>query len=116
MRSEWIELPGKGEWERVLPNWRSSFTIPREYWNLWAKDPATTQWSDGDMAVAVEAATKWKDMSWREKLSTSDRLGLNAKGRRDLRYRTQAEAAQQRKAVTQAAEVRRLRLAAERKT
>lgn len=111
-RSEWVELPK--EFERVLPNFRSSMTIPREYWNRWARDPVTTQWDEGDMVMALYLADHWDSVSEQARLSYLDRLGLNAKGRRDLRYRTATEAAAQRKAIANAAEVRRIRLVAER--
>lgn len=105
-RGEWIELPAALD-EPVLPPYQQGMTIPRYFWALWRQDPITTQYEHGDMAAVMYLAKEWALMQHPERRMLMDRLGLSPKARRDLRWRTQLEAEQQREAV---AKVRRLRV------
>ena len=107
-RSEWIELPATLE-KPVLPTYQGHYTVPRRYYGRWRSDPLTTQYNDADLAAMDYLATEWVALPYPERRQMMDRLGLNPKARRDLRWRTQLEAEQQREAV---AKVRKLRIVA----
>jgi len=77
-------------------------------WEGFARDPVTTQYTEADVTTLRYLATEWEPMAHSERRMLMDRLGLSAKGRRDLRWRTQLEAEQQREA---AAKIRKLRVA-----
>ena len=114
---EWVDLPPLEE--PVLPaypiDWyrrdQRANVIPKHIWDLWRIDAATGQWSPGDLALAFELGQTWQTLKPEHRLRATSILGLNAKGRRDLRWREPAEA----KAVerTEQSEVRRLRIVAE---
>lgn len=113
-RGEWVELPELDEF--VLPAYPMAwyapqikpFSIAKWMWDLWRSDPVTSQWSPADLALALELGERYWRFKDGDRLRIITILGLNAKGRRDLRWRMPEEA----KAIerTQTAEVRRLRI------
>lgn len=94
---EWIDLPPltaavlpelpQDEWsERTLRAWRA-----------WRRDPATTQYGDADIQLAIDLAYVYEDWVRRPSASTAgeirqrqDSLGLSPKGRQDRRWRIAA--------------------------
>jgi hypothetical protein len=116
LRGEWVDLPPLSE--PVLPvypaQWVGEQVIPRYVWDLWRQDPVTSQWTPADLAVALEMGSRYYELADSERRLIQTSLGLNAKGRRDLRWRTQLEAKQQVEANAKTAQLRRLRLVAER--
>ena len=67
-------------------------------WEAWRRDPATSQFSSGDISYAVETAYLVEDFQRTRKVTLAseirlrmDGLGLTAKGRRNLRWRFKAE-------------------------
>lgn len=105
-QSEWIDLPEELD-KPILPAYRPSFTIPKEFWELWRKDTITTQYHDVDVAAAVDLAKQWALLPPAEQRLRYTALGVTPAGRRSLRWRTQLEAKQQREAT---AKVKKLRL------
>jgi hypothetical protein len=73
----------------------------------------TSQWSPSDLALALELGERYWRFRDPDRLRILTILGLNAKGRRDLRWRLPEEAQATEKAQT--AEVRRLRIVNEQK-
>ncbi len=71
-------LPG-GAWDDEV----------RDLWNAWRKDPVTSQYSEADVAFALETIRSRQrrpnDLS--EFRLRCDILGLTPKGKRDLRWR-----------------------------
>ncbi len=68
-------------------------TRTRSAWKAWRSDPVTTQYGPAEIQAAVDLAFLYEEMV-RGKLSLlaeirqmQDRLGLNPKGKRDLRWR-----------------------------
>jgi hypothetical protein len=106
---EWIDLPATLD-TPVLPPYGGGMTIPRYFYAFWRDDPITTQYNAADMAAAMYLAREWALMAHPERRMMMDRLGLSPKARRDLRWRTQLEAEQQRQAT---AKVRKLRVVGE---
>ena len=118
--------PAQGEWvdlqplERpVLPVYprawsRREWAMPKWIWDYWRKDSVTSQWAPGDIALALELGENWHTLTPEYRLRVQTMLGLNARGRRDLRWRNPAETASAERANEHAAEVRRLRIVAER--
>lgn len=100
-RGEWIDLPsleapvlpalpkrakGTGAWSART----------RAAWAAWRSDPVTTQYAIADIQGAIDLAFLYED--WvrgkdfaAEIRQRQDRLGLNPKGRRDLRWRAPQE-------------------------
>ena len=105
-RSEWIDLPATLD-QAILPPYQGHYTVPRRYYGGWRSDPLTTQYNEADLVAMDYLATEWVMLPYPERRQLMDRLGLNPKARRDLRWRTQLEAEQQREAVAQ---VRKLRV------
>jgi hypothetical protein len=121
-RGEWVDLPELAE--PVLPpldpahEWHPRTTAQ---WEAWRADPASGMFGPAEVAAAVELAwladefasggnpdLKIQRVSAAELRLRMDGLGLTAKGKRDLRWRTggEQEAA---KAEVPLAEVRELR-------
>jgi hypothetical protein len=103
---EWIDLPpvpkpAKDKPLPALPK-RPAHLGPwsartRAAWAAWREDPATTQYTSGDVAAAIELAWLFEDCvrSPTSRLASeirlrTDGLGLSAKGKRDLRWRASA--------------------------
>jgi hypothetical protein len=119
-RGEWVDLPavtvpvlpelpkrkrGSGPWH------------PRTVavWAAWRQDPASTQYGPAEIAAAIELAWLFEDNVRGERSAPASEvrqrmqaLGLDAKGKRDLRWRTVAET-ETIAAQPKLAEVRRLR-------
>jgi hypothetical protein len=117
--------PARGEWtdlvplsEPVLPaypiDWyrrdQQPFVVPKFMWDAWRSDPVTSQWSSSDAAQALELGQRFYRYKDSERLRVMTYLGLNARGRRDLRWREPQE--QEAVKTTERAEVRRLRIVA----
>jgi hypothetical protein len=115
-RGEWVDLPPLQE--PVLPayppEWTGEQVIPRYVWDLWRQDPVTSQWTPADIATVLEMGQRYYTLADSERRIVQTSLGLNPRGRRDLRWRTQLEASQQVEANAKTAQLRRLRLVAER--
>lgn len=118
--SEWVDLqpldepvlrPYPMDWYR--PELRGQ-VVPKHIWDLWRTDPVTTQWSPADMATVLDLGERFYALRDADRLRVQTYLGLNAHGRRNLRWRNPTETASAEKANARAAEVRRLRIVAER--
>ena len=93
-RGEWVDLPPL---ERpILPELPAGEWSERTQtaWAAWRKDPVTGQYSDADVQAAIDLAYTYEQ--WVREPSAAiaaemrqrqDRLGLNPKGKRDLRWR-----------------------------
>src|SRR5262245_24980198 len=114
--SEWVDLEALEE--PVLPEFpmewhkrdRKPFVVPKWIWDLWRVDPVTSQWSPADIATALELGATWHTLKPEHRLRVQTYLGLNARGRRDLRWRNPTETLRAEEANAKAAEVRRLRI------
>ena len=116
-RGEWVDLDPLAE--AVLPaypmHWYRRdlrpFVVPKYIWDLWRSDPVTGQFSPGDVATALELGEQWARLKPEHRLRVQTYLGLNARGRRDLRWREprETEAA----VKTEIADVKRLRIVSE---
>lgn len=95
-RGEWVNLPPLVD--RVLPELpaRDDGWMPRTgaLWAAWSDDPVTSTFGPSEVAAAVEVAFLHDDYvrdpsaaRIAEIRQWTDRLGLNPKGKRDLRYR-----------------------------
>lgn len=92
-RGEWVELPS--DFDLVLPPYpaawfrrdRREYAIPKWMWDLWRADPVTTQWTPADIATALELGARYFQMDDAIRFRIQTALGLNARGRRDLRWR-----------------------------
>lgn len=118
-RGEWVDLkpletpllkPYPAEWFRRDAR---AWVIPKWIWDLWRSDPVTSQWSPGDHALALEIGRNYYALKPDLRFKMTTALGLNSAGRRNLRWRNAVEAASAEKANEHAAEVRRLRIVAE---
>lgn len=116
-RGEWVDLkpleapvlePYPAAWSR-----RGAGAIPRWLWEIWRTDPVTSQWSPGDRALALEMGASYQRLTPELRLRMQTMLGLNASGRRTLRWRNAAETESQEQANQHAAEARRLRIVAD---
>jgi hypothetical protein len=76
-------------------------------------DPVTGQWSPGDHALALELGANYYAIKPELRFKMQTALGLNASGRRSLRWRNAAETDSAAKADAHAREVRRLRIVAD---
>jgi hypothetical protein len=117
-RGEWVELEAlKGPVLPLLPkrgkgegSWSPR---TRAVWAAWRADPATSQYGPAEVAAAVElawifeAAVRGEERASEVRLRM-DGLGLSAKGKRDLRWRSPTEQKPS-AAPVRLAEVRRLR-------
>lgn len=93
--------PSRGEWvdlepltKPVLPELPGEEWSPRTRvaWAAWRADPVTSQYSSADVQAAIDLAyvyEQWVDgrAVADEVRQRQDRLGLNPKGKRDLRWR-----------------------------
>lgn len=114
--SEWVDLapltapvlpPYPTDWYRdETRHW----AVPKFIWDLWREDPVTSQWSPGDMAIALELGRRFYRLKDADRHRIQCDLGLNAAGRRRLRWRNPTETARAIEANEKAAEVRRLRI------
>src|SRR4051812_39116360 len=98
--------PARGEWvdlaplrEPVLEPYPAAWyrhgvregAIPKWLWDKWREDPVTSQWSPGDHALALELGCNYAGYNPALRFKIQTALGLNAMGRRSLRWRNQAE-------------------------
>lgn len=102
------QTPSRGEWQdcpplraRVLPplprrgQGEGSWSVrAKRMWEAWSKDPVTAFFGPSEIAQAVELAFLFEELvreptppKSAEVRQWSDRLGLNPKGKRDLRFR-----------------------------
>lgn len=99
LRGEWVDLPPL---ERtVLPalpagDWSQR---TRDAWAAWSKDPVTAQYSDADIQASIDLAYVYEQWVKEPTIAIAaeirqrqDRLGLNPKGKRDLRWRVKEPA------------------------
>jgi hypothetical protein len=117
--SEWVDLEPLTE--PLLPAYPMHWyqrdlrhaVVPKHIWDLWRADPVTSQWSPGDLATVLELGQAFYEIkvSDRHRIQTS--LGLNATGRRQLRWRIPIETERAEQANAKAAEVRRLKIVRE---
>ena len=94
-RGEWIDLPSlDGPVLPELPagDWSSRTETA---WAAWRKDPVTSQYSGADIQAAIDLAYVYEQWVNEPTIAIAaeirqrqDRLGLNPKGKRDLRRRT----------------------------
>jgi hypothetical protein len=114
--SEWVDLPPLEK--PILPpypaEWfqrnRREFAIPKWMWDMWRQDPVTSQWSPADHAQALELGQDYYLFKPELRLRIQRSLGLNAAGRRQLRWRNVAETESAARADAAAKEARRLRI------
>jgi hypothetical protein len=99
-RGEWIDIDARTIDKPVLPE-MPPFKRPfvpwrwkaRQVWTAWRNDPVTTYWTDSDIEFAIGTLELYDviDGDWTvnaaEIRQREDRLGLNPKGKRDLRFR-----------------------------
>lgn len=115
---EWVDLPPleRPVLEPYPADWYRRGTreeaIPKWIWDLWRRDPVTSQWAPGDHAQALELGRHYYALKPELRFKIQTYLGLNATGRRQLRWRNQAETASAEKADAHAREARRLRIVA----
>lgn len=114
---EWVDLPD--DFEPPLPPYPAAwfrhgqreYAIPKWMWELWRADPVTSQWTPADVATALELGARFYHYDDATRFRIQTALGLNARGRRDLRWRV---ARQTEKTGTDAPrEERRLRIVGE---
>jgi hypothetical protein len=95
-RGEWVDLPPLKE--PVLPElpvtggaqWHPE-TV--EMWTAWRADPVSAQWSEADVAYALQTIRLMDAGAPPNELRLRmDSLGLTPKGKRDLRWRLVSEA------------------------
>src|SRR3954463_8314959 len=113
-RGEWVDLdpltvpllePYPAAWYR---HGVREDAIPKWLWDKWREDPVTSQWSPGDHALALELGANYYGLRAELRFKMQTALGLNASGRRSLRWRTATETQGQVDAVERAKEARRL--------
>jgi hypothetical protein len=115
-RGEWVDLPPlqRPVLEPYPAHWFRrgirEFAIPKWIWDLWRTDPVTSQWSPGDIALALELGQSYYAFKPELRFKLQKALGLNAEGRRSLRWRNAAETDSAAKADAHAREARRLRI------
>lgn len=89
-RGEWVDLPPIDKpFLPELPDgdWGEQTRVT---WELWRKDPATSQYTPGEVAYALDTIRLYDQMtpsSANEIRLRMDGLGLTPKGKKDLRYR-----------------------------
>jgi hypothetical protein len=120
--------PARGEWIDLAPLQKPILdpypvawfrrdvrdaAIHKWMWDLWREDPVTSQWSPGDHALALELGANYYAIKPELRFKMQTALGLNASGRRSLRWRNAAETDSAAKADAHAREVRRLRIVAD---
>lgn len=89
-RGEWVDLeplaapilPEAGDWSGRV----------KRLWDAWREDPVTSQYGPADLAAVWDLADQFEGLSETTQTARLDRLGLTPKGKRDLRWRTVAEA------------------------
>jgi len=114
--SEWVDLPS--EFTPALVPYPAAWyrrdkrgsTVPKWIWDLWRQDPVTTQWSPADHAQVLELGENWFAYKPEHRLRIQTYLGLNARGRRDLRWRNPVETESAARADAYAREARHVRL------
>jgi hypothetical protein len=91
--------PARGEWvdleplvEPVLgPFNREEMTLRERMWNGWRNSPVTSQYGPEDIEAIYELARDYAEMTFADRDRRMSYLGLNPKGKRDLRWRTPNE-------------------------
>jgi hypothetical protein len=109
--------PARGEWvdlepleAPILPGADDKWSgRVKRLWVAWREDPVTSQYGPADLAAIWDLAEQFDGLSESTQTNRMDRLGLTPKGKRDLRWRTVAEAAT---IAKQGATVRRLHVVA----
>jgi hypothetical protein len=89
-RGEWVDLEPLEE-PILIPYDRSWMTVKEKMWNGWRDDPVTSQYSPADIMAIEDLAERWTEMTFADRDRRMDRLALNPKGKRDLRWRTPNE-------------------------
>ena len=93
---EWIDLPAEGRTARVpaLPDHVTLAKRGRAWWKRAWKHPAATQWHLDDRSVVARRAElediwgETKDLRLLAEMRQAETLlGLNAKGRKEMRWR-----------------------------
>ena len=70
---------------------RETMTCKERTWNAWRDSPVTSQYGVEDIEAITQLAELWAELSPIDVDRRMDRLGLNPKGKRDLRWRTPNE-------------------------
>jgi hypothetical protein len=90
--------PARGEWvdlepleEPILDEFGPNMTCPAWLWEAWRADAVTSQYGEADIAAITLLAEEWTELTPADQDRRMDRLGLNPKGKRDLRWRTPNE-------------------------
>jgi hypothetical protein len=123
LRGEWVDLEplNKPVLEiSPVPEAADWHERTKRLWRAWRDDPVTSQWSQADIAAAIDVAIEYDHWVKRDKGYTQpailssiyrrqDRLGLTPGGKRDLRWRTPNEVETLKEAERKPAEVRRIR-------
>ena len=98
LRGEWVDLPPlEAPVLPALPKGKWSART-KKAWAAWRADPVTSQYSVADIQAAIDLAytyelwVKFPDTYKAEMRQMQDRLGLNPKGKRDLRWRVSGPA------------------------
>lgn len=99
-KGEWVDLPASGTFKFVLPELPKKDphggTWPvatKRAWKAWREDPATTQYSEGDIDFALDTIYIHSLMQDEPKRYASEvakrmnDLGLTPTGKRALRFR-----------------------------
>ena len=89
-RGEWVDLEVPDE--PVLPPFnRETMTCKERTWNVWRQCGPATQYGEEDVEAIIQLAELWAELSPIEIDRRMTYLGLNPKGKRDLRWRTPNE-------------------------
>ena len=112
-QGEWVDLEPLDEpiLEPAHPRWPIE---SRRLWEAIRSDPVSSQYTEADVQMLKETMRVWRRLLPHEQRLRMEMFGITPKGRRALRFRTQLEARQQQEAVAKNAEIRRLRVTAER--
>jgi hypothetical protein len=131
-RAEWVDLPALPLDKPVLPPYKTAWRVwvesrdkdgnpikvrrgvSKAMWDAWRSSAVTTQYGPEDIATICYLAESFNSLTDAVRMNTLDRLGLTPKGKRDLRWRSPLEAKQQAEANEKTAQLRRLRVVAER--
>ena len=95
-RGDWVDLPPIDKpYLPELPDREEGWNeTTRTTWELWRQDPATSQYTPGEIAYALDTIRLYDDMTAKgasEVRLRMDGLGLTPKGKKDLRYRVSAD-------------------------
>jgi hypothetical protein len=92
LRGEWVDLEPLDGLILSKADEKWSGRVKR-LWEAWRSDPVTSQYGPADLAAIWDLAEQFEGLSESTQTNRMDRLGLTPKGKRDLRWRTVAEAA-----------------------